>query len=82
MDGRITEIWRQRVRIDGRLTSIGLGPYPEVTLAEPRQQALDNSWGVRLGQDPRGRGILTFGEGSRPSVERLPRVAQKYGSAT
>ena len=32
-DGRITTTWRQRVRIDGRLTSIGLGPYPEVTLA-------------------------------------------------
>ncbi|MCY3611198.1 MAG: hypothetical protein OXH51_06650, partial [Gemmatimonadetes bacterium] len=28
-DGRITKTWRQRVRIEGRLTSIGLGPYPE-----------------------------------------------------
>ena len=46
--GRITKTWRQRVRIDGRLTSIGLGPYPEVTLAEARQKALDNSRGVRL----------------------------------
>ena len=27
-NGRITKTWRQRVRIDGRLTSIGLGPYP------------------------------------------------------
>ena len=52
--GRITKTWRQRVRIDGRLTSIGLGPYPEVTLAEARQKALDNSRGVRLGQNPRG----------------------------
>ncbi|MYD00653.1 MAG: DUF4102 domain-containing protein, partial [Gammaproteobacteria bacterium] len=43
LDGRITKTWRQRVRIEGRLTSIGLGPYPEVTLAEARQKALDNS---------------------------------------
>lgn len=27
LDGRITKTWRQRVRIEGRLTSIGLGPY-------------------------------------------------------
>ncbi|MDE2984315.1 MAG: Arm DNA-binding domain-containing protein [Gemmatimonadota bacterium] len=42
-NGRITKTWRQRVRIDGRLTSIGLGPYPEVTLADAREKALDNS---------------------------------------
>ncbi len=35
---------------------------PPRTLSEPRQQPLDNSWGVRLGEDPRGPGILTFGE--------------------
>ena len=28
--GRITKTWRQRLRIEGRLTSVGLGPYPEI----------------------------------------------------
>ena len=79
LDGRITKTWRQRVRIEGRLTSIGLGPYPEVTLAEARQKALDNSRGVRLGQDPRGRGIPTFAEAAERTIE-LHREAWKEGS--
>ena len=78
-DGRITKTWRQRVRIEGRLTSIGLGPYPEVTLAEARQKALDNSRGVLLGQDPRGRGIPTFAEAAERTIE-LHREAWKAGS--
>ena len=78
--GRITKTWRQRVRIDGRLTSIGLGPYPEVTLAEARQEALDNSRGVRLGQDPRGgRGVPTFADAAERTIE-LHRDAWKAGS--
>ena len=79
LDGRITKTWRQRVRIEGRLTSIGLGPYPEVTLAEARQKALDNSRGVRLGQDPRGRGVSTFAEAAERTIE-LHREAWKAGS--
>ena len=79
LDGRITKTWRQRVRIEGRLTSIGLGPYPEVTLAEARQKALDNSRGVLLGQDPRGRGVPTFAEAAERTIE-LHREAWKEGS--
>ena len=79
LDGRIPKTWRQRVRIEGRLTSIGLGPYPEVTLAEARQKALDNNRGVRLGQDPRGRGVPTFAEAAKRTIE-LHRDAWKAGS--
>ena len=77
--GRITKTWRQRVRIEGRLTSIGLGPYPEVTLAEARQKALDNSRMVRLDRDPRGRGVPTFAEAAERTIE-LHRDAWKAGS--
>ena len=79
LDGRITKTWRQRVRIEGRLTSIGLGPYPEVTLAEARQKALDNSRGVLLGQDPRGRGVPTFAEAAERTI-KLHRESWKAGS--
>ena len=79
LDGRITKTWRQRVRIEGRLTSIGLGPYPEVTLAEARQNALGNSRGVRLGQDPRGRGVPTFAAAAERTI-KLHRDAWKAGS--
>ena len=77
--GRITKKWRERVRIDGRLTSIGLGPYPEVTLAEARRKALDNSRMVRLGQDPRGRGVPTFAEVADRTI-KLHRDTWKAGS--
>ena len=79
LDGRITKTWRQRVRIEGRLTSIGLGPHPEVTLAEARQNALGNSRGVRLGQDPRGRGVPTFAAAAERTI-KLHRDAWKAGS--
>ncbi len=79
LDGRITKTWRQRVRIEGRLTSIGLGPYPEVTLAEARRKALDNSRMVRLGSDPRGRGVPTFAEAAERTI-RLHRESWKAGS--
>ena len=72
--GRITRTWRQRVRIEGRLTSIGLGPYPEITLAEARQKALDNSRAVRHGGDPRGRGSP---RSPRPPNGRLPSTATR-----
>ncbi len=77
--GRITRTWRQRVRIEGRLTSIGLGPYPEITLAGARQKALDNSRAVRHGGDPRGRGVPTFAEATERTIE-LHRDGWKAGS--
>ena len=77
--GRITKTWRQRVRIDGRLTSIGLGPYPEITLAEARRKALDNSRAVRHGSDPRGCGVPTFAEAAERTIE-LHRDGWKTGS--
>ena len=79
VSGRITKTWRQRVRIEGRLTSIGLGPYPEITLAEARQKALDHSRAVRHGGDPRGRGVPTFAEAAERTIE-LHRDGWKAGS--
>ena len=77
--GRISRTWRQRLRIEGRLTSVGLGPYPEITLAEARRKALDNSRAVRHGGDPRGRGVPTFAEAAERTIE-LHRGGWKAGS--
>ena len=77
--GRISKTWRQRVRIEGRLTSIGLGPYPEITLAEARQKALDNSRAVLHGDDARGRGVPTFAGAAKRTIE-LHRDGWKAGS--
>ena len=77
--GRIKKTWRQRVRIEGRLKSVGLGPYPEITLAETRRKALGNSRAVRHSGDPRGRGIPTFAEAAERTIE-LHRDGWKVGS--
>ena len=77
--GRISRTWRQRLRIEGRLTSVGLGPYPEITLAEARRKALDNSRAVVHGGDPRGRGVPTFAEAAERTIE-LHRGGWKAGS--
>ena len=77
--GRISKTWRQRVRIGGRLTSVGLGPYPEITLAEARRKALDNSRAVVHGGDPRGRGVPTFAEAAERTI-KLHRDGWKAGS--
>ena len=52
-DGGVSRSWCQRIRIGGRPTNIGLGPYPIVTLAEARIAALENQRTVRRGGDPR-----------------------------
>ena len=77
--GRISRTWRQRLRIEGRLTSVGLGPYPEITLAEARRTALDNSRAVRHGGDPRGGGVPTFAEAAERTIE-LHRDGWKAGN--
>ena len=63
-NGRVGKSWGQRVRINGRLTNLGLGPYPVVTLASARGQALENSRAVYQGRDPRRGGV-----GSAPTFE-------------
>ena len=44
--------WIQRVVVNGRRHSLGLGPYPVVTLAEARDLALDNRRMIRRGINP------------------------------
>ena len=44
--------WVQRVTIRGKRRELGLGSPPTVTLAEAREQALDNKRLVRAGGDP------------------------------
>ena len=45
--------WGQSVRINGRRTTIGLGNYPLVTLAQARERALENARAISEGRDPR-----------------------------
>ena len=51
--GRITRTWGQRIRINGKPTNLGLGPFPTVSLAMARAKAADNVRRVKLGEDIR-----------------------------
>ena len=44
--------WVQRITINGKQRNMGLGPFPEVSLAEARGRVVDNARLVRQGVDP------------------------------
>ena len=52
-NGRVSKSWAQQLRIGDKVTNLGLGPYPEVTLALAREKAIENSLKVAAGEDPR-----------------------------
>ncbi len=51
--GHLTRSWVQQVRIGGRVTHLGLGRWPMVTLREARALALENAAAIYRGHDPR-----------------------------
>ena len=59
---RISKSWTQRLRIGGKPTNIGLGPFPLVSLADARAHALDNAKMVYKGHDPRSGGMPALAE--------------------
>lgn len=61
-NGRWSKTWSQRVKIGGRLTNVGLGSYPVITLAEARARALENARAVAVGKDPRSGDAPTVAE--------------------
>ena len=52
-DGGVTASWVQRLRINDRVTNIGLGPAPSVSLEMAREKAVSNWRMVFSGLDPR-----------------------------
>ena len=49
--GRCSKTWSQRLRINRKITTMGFGSYPVVTLADARIKALDNARRVYQGED-------------------------------
>ena len=50
-NGRWSKSWSQRIRVKGKLATLGLGSFPAVTLAMARDRALDNARRVEQGED-------------------------------
>ena len=67
-NGRLSKTWSQRVRFHGRVTNIGLGPYPIVTLAEARKKAVTNRRTIEKGLDPRGSRVPSFSQATEKVI--------------
>ncbi len=89
-------MWGQRLRVNGRVREIGLGRFPDVSLAEARELATANWRAAREGRDPvterrqeraRARRMLTFAEAAERFLEerapryRDPRDRKRVGNA-
>ncbi len=78
-DGGLRRSFCQRLRIQGRVTNLGLGPWPLVTLAEAREKAFDNKRVAYRGGNPKVDTIGTLGNMagvvSHASVENAPTLA-------
>lgn len=72
-NGRLSKRWTQRVRIDGKYTSLGLGVWPAVTLAEARRRAIKNRQILEEGHNPRSKNAPSFREAAETVIElRIP----------
>lgn len=68
--------WVQRLTVRGKRRELGLGSPPVVSLAEAREQALENKRLARMGGDPlaekrRAKAVLTFEEAARKTHKEL-----------
>ncbi len=70
IEGRVSKSWAQKIRINNRVTNLGLGSYPAVTLAEARRRALRNRQAIEEGRNPRARKVPTF----RQATEQVVRL--------
>ena len=79
--GGVRKSWSQRIRIGGKVTNIGLGPYPVVGLAEARKRALANRRMIEQGHDPRRGRTPTFAEAAEKVIQ-LHSAGWKPGAST
>jgi hypothetical protein len=72
--------WIQRAMVHGKRRDIGLGGWPQVTLAEAREKALANSRAIADGQDPvaerrkarqEARKSVTFADAAQIACDEL-----------
>lgn len=60
--GQLSKTWSQKIRINGKVTTRGLGSYPNVALKEARRRAAANMQAIQEGSDLQPRKNLTFRE--------------------
>ena len=65
-----TRSWVQRIQVNRRRRDLGLGRYPDVTLAAARDRARENRQRVADGNDPIGG--REFGKPEKPKTPKTP----------
>ena len=72
-NGRTAKAWAQRIRIDGKVTNVGLGTYPLVKLQKARELALANARMIQDGRDPRTKArqskVPSFRDAAEAAIE-------------
>ena len=53
-----SKYWRHRYRLNGKENTRSYGVFPEVSLAEPRQQAMETRNKLRRHEDPKSEAKL------------------------
>ena len=51
-NGKLSKTWSQRLNINGRKRQIGIGVFPEISLADAREKAFQNRRIAMAGKDP------------------------------
>ena len=65
----LSKTWTQKLRINNRTTTVGLGRYPVVTLDEARRRAEANWREVKEGRDPRARNMPTIQQAAEQVIK-------------
>ena len=76
----IAKTWEQRIHVNGRVTTLGLGTYPAVKLAEARIEAAENAQRIRAAF-PRVKGIDRLLGMAGPGSLRAGRRRDSHRSA-
>ena len=81
-NGRLSKSWSQRIRINGRVTNLGLGSYPIVSLKMARRKALENRRAVEEGRNPRAGGVPTFADAAEKVIAIHAKTWKDSGRST
>ena len=76
---QLSRYWYQKVRVNGVVTTIGLGSYPLVTLADARAKALANARIATQGRDPRLAAVVPTFRDAADRVIALHAASWKDG---
>ncbi len=71
-------LWRLKFRIDGKESSLGFGPWPEVSIEKARAAALEARRQLRTGEDPAELRRAERSQATTEAASTFSRAAREY----